>query len=158
MATAKSSERKQAEEVVDRYLKMIMASDDDAGWQGSGIIGRLVDFQGELPESSGFSGFSKVWEQSLLIGQWPAKFRIAARLMEILTPMQREAVCIDRAYRGRVKVIWEDGADHAVQVEWDDRRCADALGCSPDALRQRISAGYQALEGVYGAVPVRAAA
>lgn len=138
--------RAEAERIVDRFLKVLMSREQEAGWEGDNILGKWKDHEGFIPSGSGFSGFSKVYEQTLLLGVWPARFRVSCRLVMALTEAQREAVCIDRAYRGRQRMVADTQNQRRVCVYWSDKRCAEALGCSKNALRTRICDGYRAIE------------
>lgn len=139
--------RKQAEAVVDMFLDVLLSRDRDAGWQGDSLVGKLVDFKGELPKSSGFSGFSKVYEQSKRLRDWSDAHLMACVVMRNLSDRQREALCFDRAYRGRVKVAVDPfHPDDRVEIYWDDNACAQQLRCSEAAFCQRVHDGYRALE------------
>lgn len=138
--------RQMAEQTVDLFLEVLLKSDEDAGWQGDSIIGKLMDFKGELPQSSGYRGFSKVWEKSQLLGHWSDAHKMACIVVRGLSDRKREAVAIDRSYRGRVKVAVDPFVpDERVEICWDDQRCADELGCTINAFRKRINEGYQDL-------------
>ena len=144
--------REAAERVVDRYLTVIMSTDKDAGWQGCGLIGKLIDFRGQIPESSGFSGFSTVWEKSVLVRDWSHKHVAAVRLVNKLTPENREAVAIDRAYRGRTKVVATDTLrpERPVEIKWDDAKISIELGITVTAFRNRVHRGYMQLAALMG--------
>lgn len=138
--------RQMAEQTVDLFLEVIMSTDRDAGWQGDSLIGRLVDFKGELPQSSGFSGFSKVWEQSRLLNEWSDAHQMACVVMRRLSDRQREAVCIDRAYRGRTKIAVDPFTpDQRVEIFWNDETCAQVLRCTANAFVCRVAKGYDRL-------------
>lgn len=140
------TERQQAETVVDLYLDVVFSCDGDAGWQGAGLIGKLVDFKGDLPQSSGFSGFEKVYNQSKKLASWSGPHKMAALVMHIISDRQREAVCIDRSYRGRTKVAVDPFVpSERIEIHWDDERCAEYAGCSANAFRKRVSEGYEAI-------------
>lgn len=146
--------RQMAEKVVDLFLEVIMSSDRDAGWQGDSLIGKLVDFKGELPKSSGFSGFSKVWEQTRLLREWSETHAMACVVMHQLSDMQREAVCIDRAYRGRTKVAVDPFTpDQRVEIFWNDEACAQQLRCKVGTFRQRVLDGYLSIESLLKSEP-----
>lgn len=139
--------RQMAEQTVDLFLEVLFSSDRDAGWQGDNLIGKLVDFKGELPQSSGFSGFSKVWEKSTLVRDWSDAHKMACIVMRNLSDRKREAVAVDRSYRGRTKVAIDPFTpDKRVEILWSDDRCASYLDCTVNAFRKRINEGYQALE------------
>ena len=140
--------RQYAHRLVDLYLKMIFAAEADAGWDGPTVIGRMMDFAGDLPEPSGFCGVDRMPERIRLIQHWPPQFRVAHRLMVKLTARQREALCVDRMYRGRRRMVSDTTNQRRTEVYWSDKRCAGALGISQSALRSRINDGYRALEAV----------
>ncbi|MEC7727374.1 MAG: hypothetical protein VX555_01750 [Pseudomonadota bacterium] len=139
--------RRRAQAVVDLFLDVLLSSDGDAGWEGDSIIGKLVDFKGELPQSSGFSGFSKVYESSKRLHNWSRAHINACLLMRKLSDRQREALCFDRAYRGRTKVAVDPFTpDQRVEIHWNDDACAQMLRCTVSAFRNRILNGYRAIE------------
>lgn len=138
--------REQAQKVVDLFLDVLLSRDMDAGWEGDSLIGKLVDFKGELPMSSGFSGFSKVYENSKKLANWSPPHKLACILMRNLSDRQREALCFDRAYRGRTKVAVDPFTpDQRVEIYWSDDACAQQLRCSVTAFRNRVSDGYERL-------------
>jgi len=139
--------RNKAQVVVDRFLEVLLSADSDAGWEGGCLIGRLVDFKGELPRSSGFSGFSKVYEQSKLLREWSEPYSVACQMMRQLSDRQCEALCFDRAYRGRTKVAVDPFTpDQRVEIFWDDNACAQLLRCNIGTFRRRVHDGYRSLE------------
>ena len=138
--------RQEARRVVDRHLQMILSTTDDVAWEGSSVIGRLIEFCGDLPDSSGFAGVDKMPNRIQRIIDWPAKHRVSRRLMLQLTEGQRMALYIDRLYRGQHKADSDTARQTRQEVYWSDARCAEKLGISQNAFRLRISGGYQALE------------
>lgn len=141
--------RKQAESTVDLFLDVLLSRDRDAGWEGDSLAGKLVDFKGDLPKSSGFSGFSKVYEQSKRLRDWSHEHKMACMVMMQLSDRQREALCFDRAYRGRTKVAVDPFTpDQRVEIYWDDNACAQQLRCSVQVFRQRVHDGYRNLEAM----------
>ena len=144
-----TKERRQAQVVVDLFLDVLLSKDDDAGWEGDSVIGRLVDFKGELPQSSGFSGFSKVYEASKKLHDWSDSHVMACVMMRSLSDRQREALCFDRAYRGRTKVAVDPfTSDKQVEIHWNDEACAQQLRCTVKAFQDRIHHGYGRLEAM----------
>ena len=147
--TKQLTARQMAEQTVDLFLEVLFSSDRDAGWQGDNLIGKLVDFKGDLPMSSGFSGFSKVWEKSKLMQDWSDAHKMACVVMRNLSDRKREAVAVDRSYRNRTKVAIDPFTpEKRVEILWTDQRCADYLDCTVNAFRKRINEGYQALEAI----------
>lgn len=141
--------RQQAQQVVDLFLDVLLSRDRDAGWEGDSLIGKLVDFKGDLPQSSGFSGFSKVYEQSKRMKDWSDAHIMAVAMLGALSDRQREAVCIDRAYRGRTKVAIDPFTpDQRVEIYWNDDACAQQLRCTVKAFQDRVHNGYKKLEAM----------
>lgn len=139
--------RQQAQQVVDLFLDVLLSRDRDAGWEGDSLIGKLVDFKGELPQSSGFSGFSKVYENSKKLRDWSESHVAACILMRALSDRQREALCFDRAYRGKTKVAVDPFTpEDRVEIYWSDDACAQQLRCTVKAFQNRVHDGYRSLE------------
>jgi len=132
--------RLQAEALVDRVVAMLLSKDCDAGWTGTHPLGAHFDFKGFRPDSSGFSGFSKVWEQTVVLQDWPERYQRAYRLVFKLKGSYREAVLTDRLYRGKCRRPEGQPARH-----WTDSEIARDLGISEANYRQRVSRGYRHL-------------
>lgn len=140
------AQREQAEKVVDRYLTVLMSRDDEAGWQGAGILGRIIEFRGELPDSSGFSGFSTVWEKGQHLRNWSYKYIAAFNLVNRLPVETRTALVLDRAYRGRVKVAIDPFVpDKRVECRWDDEKCGRVMNVKPDTFAKKVLSAYRDL-------------
>lgn len=143
--------REAAEKVVDRYLTVLLSRDDDAGWQGAGILGRIIDFRGELPGSSGFSGFSTVWEKGRHLRNWPYKYIAAFKMVNKLPVEVRTALVLDRAYRGRVKVAVDPFVpDKRVECRWDDAKCGQVMGVKAETFAKKVTASYRVLLTLMG--------
>lgn len=145
--------RKQAEAVVDMaldvMLDVMLDSDNDIAWQGGSIIGALVDFKGEIPRSSGFSGFCKLAGKIDRFKRWSDMHLMACMVMRSLSDRQREAVAYDRFYRGRTKVAIDPFVpEKRVEIKWDDQHCASSLDCTVDAFRKRVYEGYRSIEAM----------
>ena len=150
--------RERAELIVDLHLKMILSASNDAGWEGPTVIGRLMEFQGDLPESSGFAGVDKMPDRIMRVVDWPKQHRVARRLMLELTEDQRVALYVDRLYRGRHKMDSDTARQTRQEVYWSDKRCAERMGITPDNLRYRISQGYRSIEAMIAPVQRRSEA
>lgn len=143
------TKRQQAQVVVDLFLDVLLSRDRDAGWEGDSLVGKLVDFKGELPRSSGYTGFSKVYEQCKRLRDWSPEHKMACMMMAQVSDRQCEALCFDRAYRGRTKVAVDPFTpDQRVEIYWDDSACAQQLRCTVNAFRNRVSDGYEKLEAL----------
>lgn len=132
--------RIRAEDMADRVVAMMLSKDCDAGWTGTHPLGAHFDFKGFRPDSSGFSGFSKVWEQTAVLQDWPERYQRARDLIARLKPSHREAVLIDRLCRGRVRRI--GGGE---LVHWTDAEIAEHLELTEANFRQRVCRGYRGL-------------
>ena len=129
-----------AEMSVDRVATMILSSDRDAGWGGNHPLGRFFDLQGHQPARSGYSGISRVWEQTATLNDWPERYQVARDLLGKISTDHRQAVLIDRLCRGKTLGTKQDG-----HVRYSDDLIASSLGVTQEAFRQRISRGYRRL-------------
>lgn len=141
-----TSTRQRAHRVVDDFIAFLRVRDlnTDAGWQGEHLIGKLMSFQGFLPSSSGFSGFSKVWEKSLYVRTVSCRQLVAAEIIGRLPPKYALAVICDRHYRG--KVFAAPAGGRSVTVKYTDDQICEELGITRENFRWRVSHGYRRLE------------
>lgn len=138
-----------AEQTVDRCLTMLKSSSNDAGWHGGSIIGRLIDFKGEIPDSSGFHGFSTVWEETRWLTDWPERYKLAMRQFRKLQPIYQETLLYEREFRGRIKIAVDPFVPHKrVEVRWDDGKIAAMMRITPATFRKRVGRAYSALEQI----------
>jgi len=157
--TESRAARKQAEVIVDMALDVMLDADNDIAWQGRSIIGALVDFKGEIPRSSGFSGFCKLAGKIDRMKRWSDMHLMACMVVRNLSDRQREAVAYDRFYRGRTKAAIDPFTpEKRIEIYWDDQRCADSLRCSVSAFRSRVYEGYSSIESMMQAQVTRRAA
>ena len=151
--------RKRAEKIVDRFIAIVMAGEQDIAWEGSGIIGRLVDFEGEIPRSSGYHEVCRMANACDRMQAWPEDFSKAHDYMMQLSANRRQALILDRAYRGRTKWKATDPfhPEKPVYKLWDDEACAAEAGCKVQAFIQRVSDAYKILERMTEALNKKAA-
>lgn len=144
--------REAAEGVVDLFLEYVVRADiaKNIAWEGRNILEMAVKYQG-----SGFSGFCKLGGKVDRINRQhiTEDMHRAATVMALLSDKQVEALAVDRALRGRNRVLAVDpfNPDKPITKFWDDGECAYYLGCSVEAMRRRITDGYQKLEGFMSA-------
>lgn len=144
--------REAAESIVDLFLEYVVRADmtKDITWEGRNILEMAVKYQ-----SSGFSGFCKLGAKVDRINRQhiTEDMNRAATVMALLSDKQIEALAVDRALRGRTRVLAVDPfkPDEPITKFWDDLECAHYLQCSVEAMRRRITDGYQKLEGFMGA-------
>lgn len=143
--------RKKAEEVVDAFLDYLFADSDHESItrEGRSLLG-IYSEHGEIPRGSGFSGFCKLAGK---VDRMRAKYVTEKMLWARRIVIQVDddlvgALCVDRCYRGRTKVATDPFTEQRVEIVWDDWRCASLMGLSQEAMRKRISRGYQALEAI----------
>ncbi|MDG5498949.1 hypothetical protein [Marinobacter sp. BGYM27] len=150
--------RRIAEQTVDLFLDVLLTNEDGLAWEGMGLIGRLVDFKGQLPQSSGFSGFCTLARRVDRMRHWSECHRMSLIVLRKLSDRQREAVCFDRAYRGRTKVAVDPFTPtKKVEIYWGDNECARQLDCSVNAFRKRVQEGYQSIEQILNEKAAQAA-
>lgn len=135
--------RERLESIVDLALDVLMSRDADAGWQNSGLLGRLQDCGGVLP--SGEVSTVSVWKKGWLLGNWRPKHRQAISLLEKLTPQNRQAVLIHRAYHNRITVIEDPVTGRRTEIQWSSERICRELGITPNQFRLRVHRGYEKL-------------
>lgn len=143
--------RLKAGEIVDLYLDYILADTDQASIarEGRSILGTYSE-HGELPQGSGFAGFCKLAGKidRMRVRHVTDRMIWAFEKVRYVSDDNLTALCVDRCYRGRAKAEAIDPFQPGkpVYLVWDDRRCAEHLGISQEALRKRISRGYQEIE------------
>lgn len=143
--------RMKAEDVVDAYLDYLLsdADQESIAREGRTMLG-VYSEHGGIPRGSGFSGFCKLPGKidRMKVRRVTENMRNARDLMVQIDSDQVSALFMDRCYRGRVKVAIDPFTEDRIEIHWDDRRCASHMGISPEALRKRISRGYQAIESI----------
>lgn len=144
--------RYKAHKIVDLFLDYLMVTDmiREVAWEGRNIMEMAMTFQGQPPKGSGFSGFCKLGGKVDRINRHhlTGAMKDAATLMALLSDLQVQALCVDRALRGHEKFLAQDpfNPEKPVTKFWDDKECAHYMGCSVEAMRRRITDGYQKLE------------
>ncbi|ARM83973.1 hypothetical protein [Marinobacter salarius] len=148
--------RNQAKETVDLYIEAIYAEvrHRDMAYESRSVIGMSVDFLGEIPKGSGFSGFCKLGAKidRMARDTVTCEHRNAVAWLNRLPEIFRDAMVYDRALRGREKIVAVDPLRPRDPVTklWTDKLCAEDLHCSESAFKKRISDGYFELERVMG--------
>jgi len=140
--------RQQAMMCVELYIDVALSGNDEVARESRSIIGALVDFRGEIPRSSGFAGFCKLAGKVDRMKRFSDAHLMACYLLRSLTDRQHDAVVCNQTYRGRTKVAIDPFVpERRIEMLWDDKRCADTLGCAVATFRQRIVDGYTRMEG-----------
>lgn len=141
--------RKDAERLVEQYLDYVFcdADGESIAREGRSMMGRYLDFHGDIPKGSGFSGFctlaAKVDRMRM---RHATDWMIRAR--DIVTQLDGNlinALCVERMYRNRPRAAFDPISEQRYEVCWGDVECAQYLGIAPGTFRNRISSGYQAL-------------
>lgn len=140
--------REQAQTVVDKALEILLSQEGDIPWQGFGLVGRLVDFLGEIPASSGYHEVDTMPSRVDRMRSWPRDYREALEHFQKLTKAQSLALAFDRARRGRDIAVAHDPFRGDLVVHYDDTTCARELGCSVSQFRDRVYSGYKRLEAL----------
>ena len=140
--------RRQATVCVELYLDAALSGNEDIARESRSVIGALVDFRGEIPRSSGFSGFCKLAGKVDRMKRFSDSHIMACYLLRSLSDRQHDAVVCNQTYRGRTKVAIDPFVpERRIEILWDDKRCADTLDCTIQTFRQRIVDGYTRMEG-----------
>ena len=149
--------REAAQREVDRAIAYLQGLDtiDQIANQGRSIMGMWAEFHGRPPSGSGFSEFCTLADklERIRFCRMPEEFaRAYERLIRIheRAPKQICALCVDRYYRGRIKVIVDPFTEQRHEIHWNDRACAQLLGCTVRVFHRRISKGYAQVEFALG--------
>ena len=139
--------RQQAMMCVEMYIDVVLSGNDEIARESHSIIGALVDFRGEIPRSSGFSGFCKLAGKIDRMKRFSDTHLMTCYLLRSLTCRQHDALVCNQTYRGRTKVAIDPFVPESrIEILWDDKRCADTLDCTVGTFRQRIVDGYTRME------------
>ena len=110
--------------IVDMFLDVLLSNHDEIAKESRSIIGALVDFRGEIPRSSGFSGFCKLAAKVDRMRDWSDIHLLACMIVRNLSDRQCEALAYDRFYRGRTKVATDPCFPRQrAEIHWDDNAC-----------------------------------
>lgn len=144
--------REMAEGIVEDYIDFLIITGDfdDIAHEGRHILG-VYQEHGEIPKSSGFAGFDTLGQKVDRARRLSLTSRmIAARsVMDRLTPEFREAVCLDKGTRGKVRAIATDPiSGKSLEIYCSTAWCAGRLNVSESTYRKRVSRGYQQIESV----------
>ena len=140
--------RQQAMACVEMYIDVGLSGNADIARESRSVIGALVDFRGEIPRSSGFSGFCKLAGKVDRMKRFSDTHMVAWYMVGKLSGRQHDAVVCNQTVRGKLRVAIDPfKSEKPIETLWDDERCALELRCSVAAFRQRIVDGYTRLEG-----------
>lgn len=144
--------RERAGKIAEDYIDFLIVTglQDDIANEGRHILG-IYQEHGELPKSSGFSGFctlagrvDRMRHRELT--SWMIE---ADRVMAKVTPEYVEAVCVDKGMRGKTHSIATDPLNEkSIEITCTIAWCAEKLGVSEATYRKRVSRGYQQIERV----------
>lgn len=132
--------RQLAEKLIDVYLGWLQSADRDAGWHGPHIIGRLIDFKGDLPGSSGYMPDGSMIREVHFLRTPHALLAEARGLIDAMERKQRDAVLLSVLCKRRIRVV------KGVEVPMSLFHIADAAGVNPNTFRTRIKRGWEWLE------------
>ncbi|WP_375191815.1 hypothetical protein [Marinobacter sp.] len=132
--------RELAEKLVDVYLAWLQSADRDAGWHGQHIIGRLIDFKGDLPGTSGYMPDDGMIREVRFLRTPHALLNEAKALIGEMDRRQRDAVLLSVLCKRRVRIVKD------VEVPMSLFHIADAAGVNPNTFRTRIKRGWEWLE------------
>lgn len=133
-------------EQIDRYIQIyingVQSVSNDAGWEGSGTMGKIIDFAGDLPTPTGNdqSNLSMINAIRLLKEQhkkWPI---ISAAVKTLLISSKRDqmiALLAKHIYVGQCP--WTLKA-------WTDTQRAEEAGQSIDAYRCNLRRSYRTVQ------------
>ncbi|BES72181.1 hypothetical protein RE428_31990 [Marinobacter nanhaiticus D15-8W] len=150
--------RRKAQQEVEIYLDYLFADADQQSIIGESrsVMGIAADFWGQIPKGSGFSGFCTLGHKvdRMHRREVSPRQQLAAERLRQLSEKQRGALCVERCFRGKTKVVARDPfvPESGVEITYHDGDCAEMLDCTVQVFRQRVSDGYARLEQVMGFV------
>jgi len=156
--------RELAQREVDRYIAFVLREDtiDQISRESRSIMGAWSDFEGRPPSGSGFSEICPLADKVDKINRqkMPAEFMLAYERIQAMaerSPLRVTALCVDRAYRNRIKVAIDPFTEQRLEIHWNDSACAELLDCSVKVFQCRVTEGYAQLEKILGVRAQRAA-
>jgi hypothetical protein len=132
----------QVKNVVDRYISVLIVNDlnEDAGWRSEHMIGRLIEYKGDLPSfaGGGDSNSQMIYQVQLLFNQHQGqRTKQACKIMEVLKKQS------PRAHHALVYFVYLDsrpdtksGRDYHTQ-----ERMAEECEMSRSAFLSNVKAG-----------------
>lgn len=149
--------RELAQREVDRYIAYMLREDtiDQISRESRSIMGAWSDFEGRPPSGSGFSEICPLADKvdKMNRQRMPAEFMLAYERLQAMaerSPKRVTALCVDRAYRNRIKVAIDPFTEQRLEIHWTDSACAELLKCSVKVFQGRVSKGYSQLESILG--------
>lgn len=133
-------------EQIDRYIQIyingVQSVSNDAGWEGSGTMGKIIDFAGDLPTPTGNdqSNLSMINAIRLLKEQhkkWPI---ISAAVKTLLISSKRDqmiALLAKHLYVGQCP--WTNKV-------WTNTQRAEEVGQSLKVYENNLGRGYRAFQ------------
>lgn len=134
-----ASEKRHADRCIDIYVSYLQSVSHDAGWHGDSTLGRLIEFEGDIPRGSGNdqSNLKSIMEIEYL-RKTHALLPKIAKVMQMINREDNEAyvaMMIDRVYRGRHRREGE------AIVHYTAARLSKTLGITIKDLNQRAERG-----------------
>lgn len=139
----KSEARSVAEKIVDDFLSWYRSADKDAGWHGDSMIGRLVDFKGDLPSSSGFYAVDSMEYEMRFVRHITKDQRAAIEIFGRMPKVNAVAVMLDRAVRGKTLAHEDPYTKKPVTVSYPDAILAHEMDMTVNLFKMAIRDGYQ---------------
>lgn len=143
-----ATEKRIAEHCIDIYVGYLQSLSHDAGWHGDSTLGRLIDYEGDIPRGSGFdqSNLKSIIEIQYL-RKAHAELPVIARAMQRIRrddPNAYTAMIADRVYRGRQRREGED------VVHYTPQRLSLTMGITIKELNTRAERGRRKLVRLVG--------
>lgn len=132
--------RELAEKLIDVYLQWLQSADRDAGWHGRHVIGRMVEFKGDLPESSGYMPDDGMIREVRFLRTPHALLADARRVIDSMDRKHRDAVLLSVMCKRRIRVI------KGVEVQMSQFHIAEEAGVNPNTFRAWVKRGWEWLE------------
>lgn len=122
-----------AQKLIDVYLDWIMTPETDAGWHSGSILGKWHDFQGDLPQSSGYMPTDSM-EREIRYLRTPHRLLPEAReVFDRMPKGLRDPLLSWELYKNRGR---QDGDEI---VGYSQRYLADWMGIKEETYKQKVS-------------------
>src|SRR5690554_2864714 len=126
------------DKLVNIYIDDVLSIKHDAGWEGESMLGRLIDFAGDIPPPSGNdqSNVTMMGAIRLLRGTHAEYPKIAAAIAEVK---------IEQALAILAKHYFQ-GLDKSTEKPWSNGRRAEEIGQNLKEYQYNLGKAYDALD------------
>lgn len=136
-----SEQKEKIDRYIQIYLNGLQSVSNDAGWETCGIMGKLVDFVGDLPPPSGNDQSNLGMINAIqLLRERHAKMPVIAAAVASLLRSRREQIMALLARHYYV------GVCPYTEKPWNDAQRGEEIGQEIDAYRYNLKKSYQLMQ------------